>query len=57
MCRSDDKLSDVPYYHPGEDSEEVRYMKKRREELGGFLPQRKVNDQPLEVPELDAFRR
>ena len=52
---SDDKLSDVPYYHPGEDSEEVRYMKKRREALGGFLPQRRVETKPLEIPELKAF--
>jgi pyruvate dehydrogenase E1 component len=52
---SDDKLADVPYYHPGENSEEVRYMKARREALGGFLPQRRVEAAPLEVPELDAF--
>ncbi|RFF27917.1 MULTISPECIES: pyruvate dehydrogenase (acetyl-transferring), homodimeric type [unclassified Wenzhouxiangella] len=54
---SDDKLSEVPYYHPGDDSEEVKYMKKRREELGGFLPQRKVDYEALEVPELDAFSK
>jgi len=52
---SDDKLDEVPYYHPGEDSEEVRYMKKRREALGGSLPQRRVDYEPLKVPELDAF--
>ncbi|QOC22367.1 pyruvate dehydrogenase (acetyl-transferring), homodimeric type [Wenzhouxiangella sp. AB-CW3] len=51
----DDKLGEVPYYHPGEDSEEVRYLKKRREELGGFLPQRRVEAKALKVPELKAF--
>jgi pyruvate dehydrogenase E1 component len=54
---SDEDIDEVPYYHPGEDSEEVKYMKKRREELGGFLPQRKVEEQQLEVPELDAFSK
>ncbi len=53
----DDKLDEVPYYHPGEGSEEVRYMKQRRETLGGFLPQRRVKYQPLQVPELDAFAK
>jgi pyruvate dehydrogenase E1 component len=52
---SDDKLEEVPYYHPGEDSEEVRYMKARREALGGSLPQRRVEAAALEVPELEAF--
>ena len=52
---SDDQLAEVPYYHPGADSEEVQYMKARREELGGPLPQRRVDYEPLEVPALDAF--
>ncbi len=37
----DDKLKDVPYYHPGKDSPEVQYMLERRQALGGFLPQRR----------------
>src|SRR5690554_6160797 len=28
-----------PYSHPGEDSEEIQYLKERRNALGGFLPQ------------------
>jgi pyruvate dehydrogenase E1 component len=51
----DDQLEDVPYYHPGEDSEEVRYIKERREELGGFIPQRALQDGVLEVPGLEVF--
>ena len=30
-----------PYYHPGEDSEEVQYMVERRRELGGSVPSRR----------------
>ncbi len=51
----DEQIAEVPYFHPGEDSEEVKYLKARREKLGGFLPQRQVQASGLEVPALDAF--
>ena len=52
---SDDEIDQVPYYHPGEDSDEIRYLKKRRDELGGFLPNRRFEPKKLEIPELGAF--
>jgi pyruvate dehydrogenase E1 component len=45
----------APYYHPGEDSKEVRYLKQRREELGGFLPARKVHAVEIELPKGDLY--
>ncbi|PRX92482.1 pyruvate dehydrogenase (acetyl-transferring), homodimeric type [Allonocardiopsis opalescens] len=39
-----------PYYHPGEDSEEIAYMKERRAALGGELPKRVVRAKPLKLP-------
>ncbi|MGY6587729.1 MAG: pyruvate dehydrogenase (acetyl-transferring), homodimeric type [Wenzhouxiangella sp.] len=51
----DEQLAEVPYYHPGEDSEEVRYLKAQRKKLGGYLPQRRVAGGALETPELSAF--
>ncbi|MFT4199460.1 pyruvate dehydrogenase (acetyl-transferring), homodimeric type [Gordonia sp. (in: high G+C Gram-positive bacteria)] len=36
-----------PYYHPGPDSPEIRYMLERRTSLGGYLPARKRAAQPL----------
>jgi len=51
----DEDLDQVPYYYPGEDSDEVRYIQERRKELGGPLPQRRHETEPLEVPELSAF--
>ena len=57
---SDAQLADgkVPFYHPGEDSPEVQYMKARRAELGGFLPQRRQKaSQSFEVPPLANFER
>nr|WP_241661538.1 pyruvate dehydrogenase (acetyl-transferring), homodimeric type [Thermomonospora catenispora] len=39
-----------PYYHPGEDSEEIEYMRERRAALGGYLPKRVVRAKPLKLP-------
>ena len=55
---SDDKLGDVPYFHPGKDSPEVQYMLERRAALGGSLPQRRRKaDAKLKAPELSAFEQ
>jgi pyruvate dehydrogenase E1 component len=43
----DDKLKEAPYYHPGRDAPEIQYMLERRQQLGGFLPQRRVQPRPL----------
>ncbi len=51
----DEQIEDVPYYHPGNDSEEIRYLQERRAALGGYLPQRVVNSEALPTPELEAF--
>jgi len=53
---SDEEIEDFPYYKPAEDSEEMQYMKARREELHGFLPQRRDKfTEKLEIPALDKF--
>ncbi len=39
-----------PYYHPGEDSDEIQYMHERRAALGGFLPRRVLRAKPLAPP-------
>jgi pyruvate dehydrogenase E1 component len=40
-----------PYYHPGEDSEEVTYLKEQRRKLGGYVPSRKLNVTGVELPQ------
>ncbi|MBA3991827.1 MAG: pyruvate dehydrogenase (acetyl-transferring), homodimeric type, partial [Propionibacteriales bacterium] len=45
-----DKSEVAPFFHPGEDSDEIRYMRERRRALGGALPQRRVTPKPLELP-------
>lgn len=53
---SDEELETVPYYRPPADSPEMLYMKKRRDQLGGFIPQRTVSKEQLPVPELNLFK-
>ena len=53
---ADEAIADLPYFKFAEDSEEYKYMKARREALGGALPQRrKQAEEQLEMPELKAF--
>lgn len=52
----DEDLESMPYYSFPEDSEEYKYMKARREKLGGFMPvRRKDSDKEMEIPSLKAF--
>jgi len=44
-----------PYYHPGERSDEIQYMKERRAALGGYLPKRVVRARPLTLPPKEAY--
>ncbi len=52
---SDSDIKDAPFYKPAEESEEIRYLKKRRAELGGYLPQRRFAAAQIELPQADAF--
>jgi pyruvate dehydrogenase E1 component len=51
----DDQLLDYPYQRPADDSPEIRYMKERRQALGGWLPERRRRSESLAVPDLSAF--
>lgn len=51
----DDKLESMPYYRPAEDSQEMQYLRKRREALGGPVPSRRSVAQKLKIPSLDVF--
>ncbi|HLQ85285.1 MAG TPA: pyruvate dehydrogenase (acetyl-transferring), homodimeric type, partial [Salinisphaeraceae bacterium] len=54
---SDEELGDVPFYKPPEDSEEMQYLQARRKELGGYLPQRRLEHETLKIPALHVFDR
>lgn len=51
----DDQLEKLPLVKFEEGSPELNYMRERRMELGGYLPQRRTKAESLEVPKLEVF--
>ena len=51
----DSKIAEAPYYHPGPESDEVRYMLERRQALGGSVPRRLVLPVQLDLPGKRVF--
>jgi len=53
----DDKIAEVPFYKPADDTPEMRYLHERRKALGGYLPQRRPKaDESFTIPALDTFK-
>jgi pyruvate dehydrogenase E1 component len=52
---SDERIGELPYLRLPDDAPEMRYLRQRREALGGYLPARRTRSQPLPVPPLSAF--
>jgi pyruvate dehydrogenase E1 component len=52
---SDEDLAEVPFYRPAEDSEEIRYLRSKREALGGYTPERKVRSKPIVADHDELF--
>ena len=44
-----------PYYHPGVDSPEYKYMMERRSILGGSMPSRRKDSAPLIQPPIETY--
>ena len=53
---TDDEVRDVSFHKPPDDAPEMEYLRERRAQLGGSLPQRRTEAPPLSVPELSAFK-
>ncbi|TWT89118.1 Pyruvate dehydrogenase E1 component [Pseudobythopirellula maris] len=54
---SDEKVAEAPFYKPPADSPEMKYLKERREALGGSVPARNSAPVPMEVPTLADFQK
>ena len=52
----DDRLADLPYFKPADDSPEMKYMRERRARLGGSIPQRRRRTMSLDAPGLEGFK-
>ncbi|NOX64224.1 MAG: pyruvate dehydrogenase (acetyl-transferring), homodimeric type, partial [Chlorobi bacterium] len=53
---SDADVIEAPFYRPSEDSQEIRYLKEKRKNLGGYVPKRIVRSQPIQTPSEDLFQ-
>jgi pyruvate dehydrogenase E1 component len=53
---SDDELEKIPFIKPDNDSEEIKYLLKKREEAGGFMPKREDKTEPLKEPDPAVFK-
>ena len=51
----DEDVVETPFYRPAKDSREIKYLLDRRRKLGGFIPKRVVQAEPLQTPRLEAF--
>jgi len=49
---SDKNLESLKFYKPDEQSEEIKYLKNRRQTLGGLIPQRHVDDIKINTPDI-----
>jgi pyruvate dehydrogenase E1 component len=52
---SDADIAKTPFYRPSEDSIEIRYLRERRQALGGYLPSRKNRSTPLNAVPREPF--
>ena len=54
---SDEDVGKAPFYTPSSESQEIKYMKERREALGGPVPSRPTTVPKMEVPRFEDYRK
>ena len=54
---NDEKLARLDFYKPDENSAEIKYLKQRRKELGGFVPHRNVANIKIETPSIEEHSK
>jgi pyruvate dehydrogenase E1 component len=52
---SDGEVQEAPFYKPFEETEEMQYLHERRRQLGGYVPHRLVEAEPLKTPPETLF--
>lgn len=52
---SDEDIAATPFYKPDDNSPEMKYLKERREKLGGSVPNRKMDIRPIKTPPEAVF--
>ncbi len=54
---ADDEVAEAPFYRPADDSMEVKYIKERRQALGGFVPSRPLDHPKIDVPDYKSIQK
>jgi pyruvate dehydrogenase E1 component len=54
---SDEDVAKAPFYRPPEDSIEMKYLRKRRQDLGGPTPSRPTTAPTMKVPRLKDYAK
>lgn len=52
---TDAQVEAAEYYKPSDDAPEMQFLQEQRKKLGGYLPARRSESKPLEVPPLSDF--
>jgi len=52
----DDVARGLKFYRPPDDSPEMQYLHQRRQELGGYMPQRRPHVSRISLPESEFFK-
>ncbi len=52
---TDEQVKNIEYYKPSEDSPEIKYIKQKRLQLGGFIPERTTYAKPIKTPPKNIF--
>ncbi len=54
---TDEQVAEATFYHPGENSPEVEYLRECRNRLGGPIPSRRVRKEPTPIPKNGIWER
>jgi pyruvate dehydrogenase E1 component len=53
---ADGEVQEAPFYRPlAEDNKEIQYLHQQRQKLGGYVPSRTINVEPLQTPPEEIF--
>ena len=52
---TDKQVQNIEYYKPNQNSPEIKYIKERRIQLGGFIPERTTYAKPIKAPPKNIF--
>ena len=52
---TDEQVKNIQYFKPDNNSLEIKYIKEKRKDLGGFIPERTTYSKPIKTPAKDIF--